>query len=276
MKRAASLSTVTGLLMSFLFLVTPIATAQSASTSIPGVSVTGHGHASAPAETATIAIMLSSGDYYKDPAMMEGQEPASPTPPPSPEEAVQPVVDALVAAGIPAADIEVIPDPSSMYSSSYGGPMMNTLRFTIETPTSDRIMELLTAATGAATDAGLFVNMTSALYGVADCDALQRSARENAIADAREQATVQAELLDISLGNVVASRDDVYGAMVYGSMYSGVSQVNACTLGLPDNSITSLYSAPAFDPSVEPAVTVSMSVELTFEIAPGTASTPAA
>lgn len=275
MKRAASLSTVTAFLLSMLFLATPLATAQTASTAIPGVSVTGHGHATVPAETATIAIMLGSGEYYKDPVMMEEPSASSPTPQASPEETVRPVVEALAAAGIPEGDIDIIPDPSSLYTSQYGAPSVNTLRFTIASPTSDRIMELLTAATAAATEAGLFVNMTSALYGVTDCAPLLRDARVNAIADAGEQAETQAELLDLTIGNVIASRDDVYSAMVYGSMYGGTSQLNSCTLGLPEGSATSLYSAPAFDPSVEPSVTVSMTVELTFEIVPGAASTPA-
>lgn len=268
MKRAASFPTLTALLVSILFVFTPLATAQTASTSIPGVSVTGQGRASAPAETATIAIMLSSGDYYKDPAMMEGQEPASPTPPASPEETVRPVIDALVAAGIPETDIEVIIDPSSLYASSYGGPVMITLRFTIATPTTDRIMELLQVATTAATDASLYVNMTSALYGVADCASLERGAREDAIADARDQATAQAELLNVSLGNVIASRDDMYGAMAYG----GIAQINACTLDMSDGAMASIYNAPAFDPSVDPAVIVGMNIELTFEIVPAPAS----
>lgn len=264
MKRAASLSTVSALLLSFLFLTTPLATAQAVSTSIPGVSVTGQGRASAPAETATIAIMISSGDYYKDPAMMEGQQPASPTPPASAEETVQPVIDALVAAGIPAADIEIITDPSSLYSTPYGAPMMVTLRFTIAGPTSARIMELLGAANQAAIDAGLFVNMSSALYGVADCAILQRAAREDAIADARDQAATQAELLEVSLGGIIASRDDAYGAMAYG----GYVQLNACATDTSDGSMASIYNAPAFDPSVEPAVVMTMNIELTFEIVP--------
>jgi uncharacterized protein YggE len=265
MKRAATLSRITALLFSTLFLITPLAAAQTTSTSLPGISVTGQGRASAAAETATIAIMLSSGEYYKDPAMMEGEATASPTPPASPEEAVQPVIDALVAAGIPEADIEIIIDPSSLYASSYGGPSMVTLRFTITTPTTDRIMELLQTATTAATDAGLWVNMTNALYGVADCATLERGAREDAIADARDQATIQAELLDVSLGDVIASRDDVYGAMVY----AGISHINTCTLDTSDGSMASVYSAPAFDPSAEPSVTVTRNIELTFEIAPG-------
>ena len=270
MKRAGSLSTVITHLLALMVLATPLATAQTASTSIPGVSVTGQGRASAPAETATISIMLGSGDYYKDPAMMEPEADVA-TPPATAEEAVAPVIEALVAAGIPAADIEVIPDPSSLYASSYGTPMINTLRFTIQDPTSARIMELLAAATTAATDAGLYVNMTGALYGVADGATLERGAREDAIADARDQAMTQAELLDVSLGDVIASRDDIYGATIFSGNYSGVVTINSCTVDMADGSAMSVYSAPAFDPSVEPVVTVNMNIELTFEIVPGAA-----
>lgn len=269
MKRPSALSALPVLLLPLMLLAAPGASAQVASTSIPGISVTGFGRASAPAETATIVIMLGSGDYYKDPSMME----STPTPPASPQEMAQPVIDALADAGVPASDIEVITDPSSYYTSPYGTPMMVTLRFTIDNPSAQGIGDLLTAATGAAKDAGLYVNMTSALYGVADCASLVRGARENAIGHAREQATLQAELLDVGLGTVIASRDDLAGAMYYGGMYVS-GQVNSCTMDVTDGSMTSIYNAPAFDPSAEPMVTMTAAVELTFEIAPTGAATP--
>ncbi len=269
MKRSSVLSALPVLLLSLVLLAAPGASAQVASTSIPGISVTGFGRASAPAETATIAIMLGSGDYYKDPSMME----TTPTPSASPEEMVQPVIDALVNAGIPATDIEIIPDPSAYYTSPYGAPMMVTLRFTIDNPSAQGIGDLLGAASSAATDAGLYVNMTSALYGVSDCASLTRGARESAIGHAREQATLQAELLNVGLGDVVASRDDLAGAMYYGGMYVS-GQINSCTMDITDGSMTSIYNAPTFDPSAEPMVTMTAAVELTFEIDPAGAATP--
>lgn len=271
MKRLASLTRFSALLFAFLILTAPLAVAQTMATALPGISVTGHGVASAPAETATIAIMLGSGDIYKDPTMME--EGAS-TPAASAEETAAPVVDALVGAGIPAEDIEVLRDPSSAYTSPYGSAMMVILRFTITEPTAERISELLETATATATEAELFVNMTSALYGVDDCATLRREARSGAIADAREQATVQAELLEVGLGEVTASRDDIYGAMVYSGMYPG-AQVNSCTIDMAQESMASIYSAPMFDPSTEPVVTMTSSIELTFEIAPLEGATPA-
>lgn len=269
MKRPSLLTAFPVLLLSFALLAAPGASAQVASTSIPGISVTGFGRASAPAETATIVIMLGSGDSYKDPSMME----TTPTPPGSPQEMAQPVIDALANAGVPAAAVEVLTDASSYYTTPYGTPMMVTLRFTIDSPSSQGIGDLLGVATTAASDAGLYVNMTSALYGVADCASLVRGARENAIGHAREQATLQAELLDVGLGDIVASRDDLAGAMYYGGMYVS-GQVNSCTMDVTDGSMASVYNAPAFDPSAEPMVTMTSAIELTFEIVPAGAATP--
>lgn len=275
MKRAASLSPVTALLLSFLLFATPLASAQVMTSSLPGITVTGQGRASAPAETATIAIMVSSGDYYMMEEVMEYGEEEAPvaTPEVSAEESIAPVIDALVAAGIPEGEIQVVVDPSTTYSGPWGAPMVQTVRFTINDPTTDRISELLDTAADAASDAGLFVNMTTALYGVADCDTLYREARAAAIADGRARAALQAELLEVELGDLVASRDDMYGALMFGGMFTGM-QLNGCLLDAADASMNSIYNSPPFDPLSEPQVVVTHSVELTFGIGSGVSATP--
>lgn len=267
MKRLTVLSPVAGLLLSLFVLASPLASAQGPAVTLPGIIVLGMGQASVPAETATIVLMLGSGDYsYEDPMMMEGQPAA--TPASSLGEMAAPVIAALVDAGVPEADIQLISNPFTGDYGPYGGPTMVTLVFTLQDPDAERISTILMAGIDAATDEGMYVNMTGALYGVADCAPIEREARAAAIADAREQATVQAELLDVSLGDVVASRDDVYGAATYSGIYGGMMQNTTCTLrgGLDSTSI--LYSAPAFDPGIEPTVSVSASIELTFEITP--------
>lgn len=268
MKRAPFLSPAIAVVLSLLFITTPVATAQPAVTTLPGITVLGMGQVSVPAETATIVLMLGSGAYYKDPAMME-EQPAA-TPASSPEVMTEPVIAALVAAGVPETDIELISNPFTGDYGPYGGPALVTLVFTLQDPDAEQISTILMAGIDAATAGGMYVNMTSALYGVADCATLEREARAAAIADARDKATVQAELLDVSLGDVVASRDDVYGAVTYGGVYGGIMQNNTCTLRGGFDSMSILYSAPTFDPGVEPSVTVSAYVELTFEISPAT------
>jgi len=266
MKRATFLSPVLALLVSLLITTTPLVAAQPSVSTLPGITVRGVGHATVPAETATIVMMLGTNAYYKeDPSMMEQ---ASPTPQPAPDEAAAPVISALVAAGVPEADIELVSNPFTGDYGPVGGPTSFTLVFTLANPTSTGIADVLMAGIDAATAEGLYVNMTGALYGVGDCASLERQAREAAIADARSQATVQAELLDISLGDVIASRDDTYGGIAYSGVYGGMSQLNTCTLGDNADVVNILYSAPAFDPGVEPAVLVSAWIELTFDISP--------
>jgi uncharacterized protein YggE len=245
---------------------TSLVAAQPAMSTLPGITVLGVGQASVPAETATIVMMLGTNAYYKeDPSMMEQ---ASPTPQPSPEEAAAPVIAALVAAGVPETDITLVSNPFTGDYGPGGGPTSFTIVFTMASPTSTGISDVLIAGIDAARAEGLYVNMTSALYGVADCAALERQARQAAIAHAREQATVQAELLDVSLGDVIASRDDAYGPIAYSGVYGGISQLNTCSLGDNADVINVLYSAPAFDPGVEPTVSLSAYIELTFDISP--------
>jgi uncharacterized protein YggE len=273
MKRLSFLSTVVALLLGSIFITTPLVAAQTMSGPLPGITVVGLGEASAPAETATIVIMLGAGYDYKDPAAMEkpGIWPSSGA---SAEDSVGPVIDALVAAGVPAEEIELVSNPYSGDYGPYGGPTQATLRFTLTDPTTERISEVLDAALAAAMDAGMFVNMTSALYGVADCAQLVREARGAAIEDARGQAGLQAELLDVSLGDVTASRDNPINAMAYSGVYAGSPVFNSCTLGGEVDTINALYSAPPFDPSVAPEVSIQATTELTFEIVRNESATP--
>lgn len=268
MKRLAVLSPVVGLLLSFVVLTTPLAAAQGPATTLPGITVMGVGQASVPAETATIVLMLGSGDYYSEKPMTPPEEEPASSPAASAEQLASPVITALVDAGVPAADIELIGNPFTGDYGPYGGPTTLTLVFTLQDPDAERISALLLAAIDAATAGNMYVTMTGALYGVADCAPLNREARSAAIADAREQASLQADLLDVSLGDIVASRDDAYGAAAYSGMYGGYTQYNTCTLHGALDSTSVLYSVPAFDPAIEPTVTVSAHIELTFAIAP--------
>jgi uncharacterized protein YggE len=269
MRRVPLLSSVVAFLLGSLLLAAPLATAQTVPPPLAGISVLGSGQASATAETATVVLMLGSNFYYEDPKMME---PVTATPTAPPEEVVVPVINALVGAGVPETGIEILANP---YSGDYGpggGPMTVLLRFELQNPTTEGISQILDAALPAARDAGLFVNMSGVIYGVADCATLEREARIAAIADAREQASVQAELLDLSVGDVIASRDDIYSAMMYG----GYVPINSCTSQVYSPSISTLYSAPPFDPSMPAEVMVVVNVDLTFEIVPASEATPAA
>lgn len=247
-------------LLAAIWAFVPAASAQVSTPSLPGVSVLGSGHASAPAETATIVLMLGPA-YYYDPEMQHEGPPVETITPASTEDAIAPVIAALVSAGVPEADIQLLANP---YSGEYSpdGLRSATIAFNLDDPSADRISAILDAAVPVAVEQGYFVNMVGARYGVADCSVLEREARQDAIADAQAKAEMQAELLGVTLGNVTASQDDVYSAM----MYSGGMPSGSCS-GLDAPIATStMWNVQQFDPAVEPEVIVNSHIYLTFEI----------
>lgn len=249
------------LVLAAIWAIAPVASAQVATPSLPGVTVLGSGHASAPAESATIVLMLGPA-YYYDPKMQQEAPPVEATTPVSTEEAIAPVIAALVAAGVPEADIQLLANPYSGEYSPEGTLRSATLAFDLDDPSADRITAILDAAVPVAVEQGYFVNMVGARYGVTDCSILERQAREAAITDARDKATMQAELLGVTLGDVTASQDDLYSGM----MYSGGVAPSSCTqLDAPITNST-MWNVQQFDPAIEPQVVVSASIYLTFGI----------
>jgi uncharacterized protein YggE len=265
-------SSVVALLLGSLLLAAPVAVAQTSPPAPAGITVLGTGSASAPAETATIILNVGQG-FYED-KMPQMPEPSG-TPRMTPQETVAPVVDALTAAGVPEGDIEILSNPYSGDYGPAGGPVTSVIRFDLTAPTTEQISGLLDVAIPAATDAGLYVNMASAIYGVADCETLERQAREAAIADARQQAELQANLLDVTLGDLVASRDDPYAEIMYGGGYSGVVPINSCSQGPVNQGVSILYGAAPFDPNMRAEVIVIDYVELTFDMTTSPEATPA-
>jgi uncharacterized protein YggE len=271
MKHVPFLPPIVALALTFL-LAAPSVAAQQVTASLPGITASGMGTASAPAETAFVVISVGSDPYMYagGPAVDQpAMEPNAPIV--TAEEIAAPIVDALVTAGLSVAEIEVTSNTYGGGYGPYGGPQTVFISFELADPTVEGIMELLDPAIAAAIGARLFVNMTSVVYGVADCAPLQREAREAAIADARANAELQSDLLGVSLGDVVASRDNPFGA--YGPYYGPVP-VNTCSAETVDPKYIGMYGGPAFDPMMPAEVAVQSSVELTFEILPGAAATP--
>lgn len=276
MKRFSVFVTLFALVLASFPVAASTAAQQPVTTSLPGITVAGEGSATAPAESAVVMISIGSDPYMYGGGGAMDRPDSSPSGPSVPivtaDDIAAPIVDALVAGGVPAADIEIVSNPYAGGYGPYGGPQTVSILFKIADPTVEGIVALLDPAIEAAFAARLYVNYTSVVYSVADCTPLQREARTAAIADAREHADLQAELLGITLGEVSASRDNPFGA--YGTPYYGVMPVNTCTAGASNPRSLSIYGAPAFDPSMPADVTVHSSVELTFDITPGT-GTPA-
>jgi len=189
-----------------------------------GITVQGYGSAAVTADSAILELSFGGKATGVEPAQRDSSEPGSSGGGSSgeaqPQLALQvqqiteadlkPVVDAIVAAGVPAADVEVIVTP--YYGDpSYGGSA--TVRATVrDIGKVDAVVAAANDAASGLTDISLFGTHVS--YTVADCAALERSATEAAVADARDRATNFAGVLGVGLGDVAGASN--YSSSLYG------------------------------------------------------------
>ena len=226
-----------------------------------GITVVGYGEASASAETADLQILVSSvnfgGPVAPNPKAVPGE---------AERESVGPLVEGLIAAGIPEDDIVIVVSP--ILSQYYGpsGPGVARVDVAVDGPTRERIDELLSAAVVGAAEENLVVGQVGVGYGVDDCAKLDREAREAAFSDAESRADRQAEVMGVSRGAALASSDVPVGASSF-DPYFGLSSSQApCAPSTPDPAIGASVSFPAYDPTSEAEVSVYAQVAVTFAI----------
>lgn len=206
-----------------------------------GITVSGYGTARAEADSAVIefyfgseggAIPVPEPGFDDSGSAGSGVAGASPIT----EEQLQPVIDALVAAGVSADDIEFI-------SQGYYDPYYSsaTLRAAV------RDIDILETAANAAAEAadnldGIALQNTSITYTMTDCAAMERAALETAAADAADHAQLLADVLGLGLGGIVAASDysyPYYYGLYYGagedfcasSYYGAIPMVRGAALG---------------------------------------------
>lgn len=278
MRRISVLRSLITVLIASMVFGTPVLAAQTSSASSAGISVVGYGQASAPADTATLQITVSSPNYGPPVAPQPDATPGA-----AERESVAPVVSALVDAGVSESEIEVIVPPYFGGSyGSYAGPAIALINVSLDDPSAQRIVELIDASTVGAAQERLLVGSAGVIYVINDCTALQRDAREAAINDAREQADIQAGLLDASLGDITASRDVISEPVSLFGIYGGSAGAESVgEMGCSSANTSNPYgyfdpfASSGFDPSAEPEVTVIATTELTFEMAADAEATPA-
>jgi hypothetical protein len=245
---------------------------QAADAPARGITVIGYGKSSAPAETAEIQLIASQEEYYGParapaPAAMPGAQE---------REAVGPLVEGLIAAGVPEEDIEIV--VSAVISGFYGssGPGVARVEIAIDNPTQERIDELINAATVGGAEQNLLVSQIGVGYGVADCAPLEREAREAAFDDARTRAELQAELMGVRLGDPVAASDVPinFSEALSGYIYGYTPTQLACSPPVPAPTSGGAVSVPPFDPTDEAEVNVYAQVAVTFAIEAEAGATP--
>lgn len=230
-----------------------------------GIQATGTGTASAPAQTAHLQILLGSGaSFGMAPVEFIPGTPGSEMPMDGPmgmgrlsSEQLDPVVEAITGTGIASDAIEVtIPAYTSMFGP--GGPEIAQVRATIDQPQSGALVELVSAVTAAAQQAGLSVLHVGARYEAVDCVALLQQAREAAIADAQLRAEGLARGLGVTLGELVQAGE---------YPYFGVTGTDSCAPAGTQGAFGPYGPGtdPAFDPDATEA-TVAVQVMLTYAI----------
>ena len=177
---------------------------------------------------------------------------------------LQPLVDAMVAAGVDQANIEVATGPSVTSFYGPGGPGGGRLDATIDQPTTDGISATVDAVDRAATSAGLTLQYVGVAYDLADCSTLVREAKKEAIQDARDQATELASLLGVKLGEMLSAYDNSYFGITAPAETGCPPSPNYGGAFGPDSTVTT----PPYDPSLPADARVTSGISLAFAIGP--------
>lgn len=227
----------------------------------PSIVVTGTGRATAPAERATIQLLVTSAEQYY-PGM--NTEPGPEATPGAAERArVEPILRALADQGVAEDAVQIVVSPAisgSCFNPS-GGCFAARIDFTVAEPTLDRLNTLINAASAAAPEVNLMVDHVAAAYEVGDCAPLQRTAREEATEDARRRAEQQADVLDVALGDLLLS-SEIPPAVADGGC--GVPQSNQPSYDIYGRAYQGM--APAFDPTAPPEAVAVVQVNLAYAI----------
>ncbi|MBW4516731.1 MAG: SIMPL domain-containing protein [Timaviella obliquedivisa GSE-PSE-MK23-08B] len=212
-----------------------------------GVTAVGSGLATAPADVAVMYLNYYS-NYYPQPS----ENPNMPPPPPPTATAadMKPVVDALLAAGAIAENIEATADPNAS-----GG---FRVRVKLDKPTQDNVQALVAAANTAASKNSKFSTGGAQVgYFTNNCSALETEARRLAMADARSRSNALAATAGITLGSLTA----VTESATFG-YYGGAG----CPSAADSQSLQDPYALQGVDLLSPPVVRVNSSVSVTYKM----------
>lgn len=173
---------------------------------------------------------------------------------------LQPLVDAMIAAGVDEASIEVATGPSVASFYGPGGPGGGRLDATIDGPTRASVDATIEAVDRAATRAGLTLQYVGVAYDLADCSTLVRDAKKEAIQDARDRATELASLLGVTLGEMLSAYDNSYFGVTPPTGTGCPPSPNYGGVFGPESTVT----APPYDPSLPADARVISGVSLAF------------
>ncbi len=262
------------------------ALAQFSTTDMPAVTVVGSGETSASADMATVQILFGFGDREfgfsrrgSGGSSFESASASEPSDPgdgsegrrgdrrPEPQTLSAEQVEALTEAVAGAAEIEpdAVETHLSPLAARRGEDRARNVRLelVVSQPTPEILAELFAAASDAAADNDLVVEVVGARYDSAACATLEEAAEAAAIADAEVHAERLARLLGVTLGGVVGANSVDFG-------YDPAEVEGGCS-GQQGSSYESQYGGlgitlPVFDPAEPAEVTVASVLAISYEI----------
>jgi uncharacterized protein YggE len=171
-----------------------------------GITVQGYGSATADADSAIVEFSFGNSSCCATPypGIAPDVKPTVSAGTEITRESLQPVIDALIAAGVADSNIELLNQNYYDAYSSYG-----TLRATVNSIGSvDSAVEA--AQSAAAGLNGIYLQNTNVSYTLSDCSALEKAAVQAAVEDAGDRAAVLADVLNVTLGPVAGASDYSY------------------------------------------------------------------
>lgn len=203
-----------------------------------GLTVTGYGMATAVADSAILELYFSSTSTYPR-ATTAASDGSTPTTAGISEADLQPVIDALVDAGVDRADIEYI--GGSYYDPYYASA---TLRVTVKD--IGKLGDLMKAASDSA--AGLtdvYLQGKYVSYTISDCSALEASAMTEAAKDADDRSKALATAVSVTRGAIKGASSDAYspfGGTACSGGYVGPYPVGGVTYAEGQPSLVQVYA----------------------------------
>lgn len=241
--------------------------------------VKGEGRVTAPADKAEIEFIFSNYDlsaYYTDSEDTASKEPATDSPSasetaPPPTTPItrgmlQPVVDALVASGIPTSDIKVTLGSETLNNYPYYAPEGASISLNLSQPTTARIDELISTVEEAISDKeGLYFQDRYVKYSTEHCDELKQEAYITAINDARDRANILASAMAVKIEEIPSVAETPFDVGSFFGILSSSSPCDATRSSLSRSPYE--YTPPSYyDPTLSPEVEVQRELFVTYPI----------
>lgn len=219
--------------------------------------IVGKGQATAPADTARVELKFSDEKPNSSPVPSESTPSYARRIARSlARENVKPIVDALIAIGVPSEAIEVKVGDRSSQSFPYSSEAPASIIIKIEKPTTTRVQKIVTTASEAASKSGkLFVEGVSVAYRVTDCQHLESIAYQAAMKDAQNRAKALATAMGAELGKVASVAEPFY------SVFLPSCNAQSNFPSLPFGSTT-----PSYNPAAPAEVQVNKDIFVTYPV----------